>query len=223
GNWIIQRIGHTTTGSSTRPPVKGGNGLECDKLSREAMDVHFANMMGKLIDSAGSMAGQSLTATHIDSWEVGVQNWTPKFRAEFNKRRGYDPIPFLPNVAAPIRVNGDGQTARGYSCSIGDPPMAARFRWDFQQTISELLAENYVGRLAELAHQHGLRLTLEGYNLPFGDEATYTQRADEPMTEFWATGGNENLTKCRQMASVAHVMGEKRSEEHTSELQSLTN
>jgi hypothetical protein len=207
GKWIIQRIGHTTTGSSTRPPVKGGNGLECDKLSRRAMDVHFANMMGKLIASAGPFAGRTLSATHIDSWEVGVQNWTPKFREEFIKRRGYDPIPFLPNVAAPIRVKGDGRTAGGYSCSVGDPAMAARFRWDFQQTISELLAENYVGRLEELARQHGLRLTLEGYNLPFGDEATYTQRADEPMTEFWATGGAENQAKGRQMASVAHIMG----------------
>ncbi len=89
----------------------------------------------------------------------------------------------------------------------GDPATAGRFRWDFQQTISELLAQNYVGRLAELAHEHGLRLTLEGYDLPFGDEATYTQRADEPMTEFWATGSTENATKGRQMASVAHIMG----------------
>lgn len=193
GKWIIQRIGHTTTGSSTRPPVKGGNGLECDKLSREAMDIHFANMMGKLIASAASMAGSTLSATHIDSWEVGSQNWTPEFREEFQKRRGYDPIPFLPNVL------DSGQ--------VGDASVANRFRWDFQQTISELLAENYVGRLDELAHQHGLRLTLEGYNLPFGDEATYTARADEPMSEFWATGGNENLAKAREMASVAHIYG----------------
>jgi hypothetical protein len=197
GKWIIQRIGHTTTGSSTRPPVKGGNGLECDKLSREAMGIHFTNMIGKLIASVGPLAGPTLSATHIDSWEVGSQNWTPKLREEFQKRRGYDPIPFLPNI-----VN-----AKGAHCTIGDAATAARFRWDFQQTISELLAENYVGRLAELAHEHGLRLTLEGYNLPFGDEATYTQRADEPMTEFWATGGNENLAKGRQMASVAHIMG----------------
>ena len=65
--------------------VKGGNGLECDKLSGDAMDVHFANMMGKLIAHAGSMAGPTLSATHIDSWEVGSQNWTPKFREEFQK------------------------------------------------------------------------------------------------------------------------------------------
>jgi hypothetical protein len=196
GKWIIQRIGHTTTGSSTRPPVKGGNGLECDKLSRAAMNVHFANMMGKLITSVGSMAGPTLAATHIDSWEVGSQNWTPKFREEFQKRRGYDPIPFLPDVI-------------GGNIHIGDAATASRFHWDFQQTISELLAENYVGRLAELAHEHGLRLSIEGYNLPFGDETTYTARADEPMSEFWATGGSENQAKGRQMASVAHIMGKK--------------
>ncbi|HEY2083672.1 MAG TPA: glycosyl hydrolase, partial [Verrucomicrobiae bacterium] len=195
GKWIIQRIGHTTTGSSTRPPVKGGNGLECDKLSRKAMDVHFKNMMGKLIASAGSMAGQTLSATHIDSWEVGSQNWTPKLREEFQKRRGYDPLPFLPDItkSAPVR--------------IGDTSVTDRFRWDYQETISELLAEDYVGELATLAHKHGLRLTIEGYNLPFGDEASYTARSDEPMSEFWATGGNENLTKGRQMASVAHIYG----------------
>jgi hypothetical protein len=194
GQWIIQRIGHTTTGSSTRPPVKGGNGLECDKLSRAAMDLHFTNMMGKLIRSVGSMAGPTLSATHIDSWEVGSQNWTPGFREEFQKRRGYDPVPFLPDVI-------------GGNIRIGDASVADRFRWDFRQTLSELLAENYVGRLAELAHERGLRLSLEGYHLPFGDEATYTARADEPMSEFWATGGSENEGMARQMASVAHIMG----------------
>ena len=197
GQWIVERIGYTTTGSSTRPPVKGGNGLECDKLSSEAMDIQFTNMMGKLIAEVGPLAGQTLVATHIDSWEVGSQNWTPKFREEFIKRRGYDPIRFLPDVA--------GGNIQG---AIGDPMVASRFRWDFEETISELLAENYVGRLAELANEHGLRLTLEGYDLPFGDEATYTQRANEPMTEFWATGSSENLAKARQMASVAHIMGE---------------
>lgn len=203
GKWVIQRIGHTSTGSSTRPPVKGGNGLECDKLSREAMDVQFTNMMGKLIAEAGPLAGQTLVATHIDSWEVGSQNWTPKFREEFQKRRGYDPTPFLPDVI-PVQVSGAAT-----HFAVGDATTARRFLWDFHETISELLAENYVGRLAELANERGLRLTLEGYNLPFGDEATYTQRADEPMTEFWATGGNENEAKCRQMASVAHIMGER--------------
>jgi hypothetical protein len=196
GDWIIERIGHTSTGSSTRPPVLGGNGLECDKLSKEAMDVHFTSMMAKLIDAAGPLAGKALVATHIDSWEVGAQNWTQSLRDEFRERRGYDPVPFLPVITDKINVGGKA--------------IADRFRWDFNQTISELLAENYTGHIAQLAHDRGLRFTLEGYTLPFGDEATYTAAADEPMTEFWTLGKygmKESQYKAHQMASVAHLYG----------------
>ena len=209
GRWILQRMGYTTTGSTTRPPVAGGNGLECDKLSREAMDAHFTNMMGRLIAAAGPLVGKSLVATHIDSWEVGAQNWTPGFRAEFLKRRGYDPLPWLPCVADVARTGVNGKTNTVDPVNF-DGAAAERFRWDFRQTMAELLAENYSGRLAELAHEHGLRYTLEGYNLPFGDEFTYTARADEPMTEFWtqtAYGLNETYRKASQMASVGHVYG----------------
>lgn len=194
GKWIVIRIGQTTTGASTRPPVKGGNGLEIDKLSREAMDLHFSHMMGRLIANVGSQAGPTLAATHIDSWEVGAQNWTPKFREEFQKRRGYDLTPYLPNVVSK-------------NIRVGQDSAVERLLWDFKQTRAELLAENYVGRLAKLAHEHGLRLSIEGYHLPFGDEATYTAAADEPMTEFWSTGGLENDAMAREMASVAHTTG----------------
>ena len=210
GRWVIERIGHTTTGSSTRPPVAGGNGLECDKLSAEAMDWHFTNMMGRLIATAGPLVGKSLVATHIDSWEVGSQNWTPKFREEFLKRRGYDPITWLPCVTDTVRVKANNKTTTRNLDNFDGPEMAARFRWDFSQTIAELLADNYIGRIEQLAQAHGLRFTLEGYNLPFGDEYTYTARADEPMTEFWTRasyGQNETYRKAQQMASVAHVYG----------------
>lgn len=209
GEWRLQRIGHTTTGSSTRPPVAGGNGLECDKLSAAGMDAHFAGMMAKLIKTAGPLAGKSLTATHIDSWEVGAQNWTPAFRAEFLKRRGYDPIPWLPCLTDATREKVNGKTATVFTHNLDDPATAARFRWDFNETVAELLAENYSGRLAELAHEHGLRYSLEGYDLPFGDEYTYTARADEPMTEFWTLGwsGRATQSKAEEMASVAHVYG----------------
>ncbi len=116
GEWVIERVGHTTTGSSTRPPVKGGNGLEVDKLSADAMDAHFAGMMAKLIANASPEIRPALAATHIDSWEVGGQNWTPKFLEEFQKRRGYNPLRFLPNI---ISGDGPGQCGHpGCRCEI---------------------------------------------------------------------------------------------------------
>jgi hypothetical protein len=217
GDWIIQRIGCTSTGASTRPPVVGGNGLECDKLSKAALQVHFTNMIGRLAATAGPLTGKTFTSTLIESWEAGWQNWTPRMREEFQRRRGYDPLPWLTCVAEGIservRANNTAWNTNRYFRSFDSVEMSDRFRWDYNQTLAELLAENYVGHMAELAHQRGLNLKMEGYDLPFGDEATYTARADEPMSEFWTTkaawakGFNER--KAAQMASVAHVYGKK--------------
>ncbi len=42
--------------------------------------------------------------------------------------------------------------------------VSERFLWDLRQTISDLLVENYAGHFRELAHQHGLRLSIEAYD-----------------------------------------------------------
>ena len=78
GKWTILRLGHTPTGSVNSPAPIDVRGLECDKLSRAAADAHFAGLMGKLVADVGPLAGKTLVSTHIDSWEVGVQNWTPR-------------------------------------------------------------------------------------------------------------------------------------------------
>ena len=96
GKWTVLRFGHTSTGEDNHPTPQSGKGLECDKLSQKAMDVHFANFLGKIVSDLGPLAGKTLVSTHIDSWECGGQNWTPGFREEFERRCGYDIVPFLP-------------------------------------------------------------------------------------------------------------------------------
>jgi (4-O-methyl)-D-glucuronate---lignin esterase len=191
GEWTVLRIGHTSTGMMNNPSPQSGRGLECDKLSKEGIEAQFAGMMGKLIADVGGAAGKTLVATHIDSWENGSQNWTPKMRQEFQKRRGYDPLPFLPTLSGRVVESLD---------------VSERFLWDLRQTISELVVENYAGHLAKLAHQHGLRLSIEAYGGPC-DDMTYAGRADEPMCEFWVGGGA--FQTCKEMASAAHTYGKR--------------
>ena len=191
GQWTIMRIGHTSTGVENAPAPKTGRGLECDKLSKEGMDANFNGMMGKLIADIGPLAGKSLTATHIDSWENGAQNWTARMRDEFKARRGYDLMPFLPVFSG--RVVGSLETSE-------------RFLWDLRQTVSDLVVENYAGRLQELAQQHGMHLTIEAYGGPC-DDMPYAGRADEPMSEFWVGGGA--LGTCKEMSSAAHTYGKR--------------
>ncbi len=199
GEWTILRIGHTSTGVQNNPAPTTGRGLECDKMSKEAAEVHFANLMGKIIADSAPLVGKSLVATHIDSWENGAQNWTPKFREEFKSRRGYDLMPYLPVMTGRI---------------VGDRETSERFLWDVRQTINELVLQNYAGHFREMAHRHGLRLSIEAYTTCPCNELAYGGCADEPMGEFWSwwfgTNKKYGFTfSCTEMASAAHVYGKK--------------
>lgn len=193
GKWLVMRFGHTITGKENHPAPKAGMGLECDKLSKAAAILHFDNLMKKIIQQNKALTGkgQPLVSVHIDSWENGAQNWTPQMREEFHKRRGYDMFPFLPVLSGRI---------------VGSTEISERFLWDLRQTVSEMLIENYAGTFRELAHQNGLRLSIEAYGEP-ADDITYASQADEPMGEFWAWGKYEGDWSCTEMASAGHIYG----------------
>jgi hypothetical protein len=191
GKWTVLRLGHTPTGKDNHPAPLEGRGLECDKLSRTATDAMFEGLMGKLIADSQPLVGNTLVATHIDSWEVGSQNWTPAFREDFQRLRGYDPLPYLPVMTGRV---------------VDSLERSERFLWDLRQTISELLVQNYAGRFRELAHQHGMRLSIEAYDGPC-DDMTYAGQADEPVGEFWSWSFGSGADWCTEMASAAHIYG----------------
>ena len=192
GKWTIVRLGHTLTGAMNAPAPESGRGLECDKLSREGSEAAFDGLMGKLIADVGPLAGKTLVSTHIDSWENGSQNWTPRFREEFQRRRGYDPLLYLPAMAGRV---------------VDSLEVSERFLWDLRQTVSDLLLDNYAGHMAELAKQHGLRLSIEAYGNTTCDNLAYAGRADEPMGEFWSWPGFGAAGTLTEMSSAAHVYG----------------
>ena len=192
GRWTVLRFGHTSTGKENHPAPEAGRGLECDKLSKRAAEAHFNGLMAKLIADVGPLAGKTLASTHIDSWEVGSQNWTPGFRSEFQRRRGYDPLPWLPVMTGLI---------------VDSMEVSERFLWNLRQTISELLLDNYAGHFRELAHARGLDLSIEAYTTCPTDEMAYAGRCDEPMGEFWSWDQYGAGFSCTEMASAAHVYG----------------
>ena len=54
-----------------------------------------------------------------DSWEAGVENWTDDMIAEFTKRRGYDPRPWLPVLTGHVVESAEASD---------------RFLWDSRKT-----------------------------------------------------------------------------------------
>ena len=193
GQWTIMRLGCTLTGQTTRPAPQPGLGLESDKFNRAALDAHFSAFTETLLARVGAHTNTDggLTVVHFDSWEMGAQNWSPNFREEFQKRRGYDLLKFLPAYTGRI---------------VGSDEISERFLWDVRHTAQELVVENHVRRLAELAHKNGLTLSLEPYDLNPAGDLTLGRVADVPQCEFWYRGFNTFFSAI-EAASIAHTCG----------------
>ncbi len=194
GRWTILRFGRTTTGANTRPAPVPGLGLECDKLDPAAFDAHYDAFVGALLREIGPRRTDGRagwTTLHIDSWEMGAQNWTGAFREEFRKRRGYDLLPYLPAV-----------TGR----PVGDMETSERFLWDLRQTANELVLENHALRLKELGRRDGFRLSIEPYDMTPCADMTLGTAADVPMGEFWLYGFH-TAHSVIEAAGIAHTNG----------------
>lgn len=192
GHWTIMRIGYTPTGARNSVPA-GQNGLECDKLSRIAVEANWKGLMQNIIDTVGKGV---VKVVHIDSFEAGTQNWTSNFRKEFKERRGYDMTPFLPAITGRV---------------VGSLELSERFLWDLRQTIGDLFNENYYGYMATLAHENGMQFSAEPYGSGGFRDITAGSKVDIPMGEFWTTSGKFNgLTAwIRDPASSAHLYGKR--------------
>ena len=190
GNQTVIRFGVTCKNKFAHPTPASAVGLECDKLSKRGIENAFAGQIAKLIADNRESVGKTFVATHIDSWEVGSQNWTDDMRKEFLSRRKYDLLKFLPIFAGYVMQN---------------PEYTERFLWDFRRTVSELVLENYAGHMRELANQNGLRFTVEGYYNAPCDNLQYAGMSDEPMGEFWWSRMMTHT--CRGMASAGHIYG----------------
>ena len=205
GRWQVLRIGCTLHGNAVKCVGSGPGGLEIDPMSAAAMDAHFAETGAKLIADAGPLAGKSLQYFHIDSWELGQPTWTPDMRGEFQRRRGYDPLPWLPAVL--------GRT-------VDSPERTRRFLQDYRRTAADLVAANYYGRLRELTRKGGLRGIHPESGGPFFNhwiDALQCEGVnDVPMGEFWKRNGepdgpvtHRHNPSLKQAACAAHVYGKR--------------
>ncbi|MDR1102438.1 MAG: hypothetical protein LBL42_01655 [Tannerella sp.] len=198
GDWTILRTGYTTTGRKNHPARAEGAGLECDKLSREAIKAHWDGHMGLILAAIGKTTGPDqpgLNNVLIDSYEVGAQNWTQGFEKEFQARCGYSILRFLPVFTGRI---------------VESPEVTERFLWDFRRVTADLFAECYSDYFGELAHRSGLLFSLECYGNSPSDDIQYGSYCDIPMGEFWAVSDHSvNSGNAKLPASVAHVYGKK--------------
>ena len=196
GNWTIIRLGSRNNGAVTRPAPMPGLGFEADKFDTTAINDHMAHFTGKLFKKIGipdkHLQG-GLKTLHMDSWEMGAQNWSPNFREEFKKRRGYDPLTFYPVYSGMV---------------VESLEKSERFLWDLRQTGQELVIENHAGHLKQYGHRYNLNFSIEPYDMNPTADLELGAVADVPMGEFWSNGyGFNSSFSIIEAASIGHVQG----------------
>jgi len=126
----------------------GAEGFVLDHFSHDAVSHYLQKVGTPLIGAFGTTPPYSIFS---DSLEVGGSDWTPNLPAEFLKRRGYDLIPHLPELAA------------------GGSVAADTVRHDYGETLTDLVDENYLTQLNNFAVAHHTKFRSQSYGEPAVD------------------------------------------------------
>ena len=197
GNWTVMRLGIRNNGAVTRPAPLPGVGFECDKTDTTSLKAHlqvFTDELLRVVGERDTTLPGGLKYLHMDSWEMGAQNWAPHLREEFKKRRGYDPRPYYPIY--------DGYI-------IGSPELSERFLWDLRQTMQELMLENHSGYVKRYANQRGMRLSIEPYDMNPMQDLELGASGEIPMCEFWSPGGYNTSFSAIECSSIGNIKGQR--------------
>ncbi len=200
GTWLVIRYGWTCTGARTSTTSDGWSGLSLDHLNPDAFELFRKSVIQPLIDAAQE-AGNSVKFLQTDSWEMGMVNWTNRFREEFKKFRGYDPDPYLPVMTGRV---------------VESQEVSNRFLHDIRKTVGDCVAEYHYRLFADLAHRHGMGIHPESggpHSAPV-DALRVMGISDFPQGEFWATSNTHRVSDAdrlavMQSACVAHTNGKR--------------
>ncbi|WP_319590060.1 glycosyl hydrolase [uncultured Draconibacterium sp.] len=203
GKWKIIRFGYSLTGKENHPASPEATGLEVDKIDGRAVRDYFNNYLDQYKDATGGLMGvKGLHYIITDSYEAGQMTWTPLMAQEFETRRGYSVIPWLPVLTGEI---------------IESSEASEKFLWDWRKTIGEMIAEYHYDQLTDILAERGMARYTESHEngrLYLVDGMDAKRKAAVPMSAMWVPGGaGSSLAMAqadiRESASVAHIYGKK--------------
>lgn len=202
GNWKIVRFGYSQTGKKNNPAPPEATGFEIDKMDADAVDRYFDHYIGTYKDAAGENWGKTVKYFMTDSYESEQENWTPLMAQEFEKRRGYKLMPWMPALTGQI---------------VESAEKSEKFLRDWRKTLGELVVENLYERIDKIVEPYGMGRYTESHEngrVYMPDGMDVKRNADVPMAAAWMpnqTGASTpqmSQADIRESASVAHIYGQ---------------
>lgn len=205
GEWKVVRFGYSLLGIENHPASVEATGPEVDKMDSVAIRNYFTNYLDQYKNATGGLMGAKggLQFMITDSWEAGAQNWTANMIAEFQNRRGYSMIPWMPVLT--------GQIVKSAEAS-------EQFLWDFRMTISDMVAEYHYDGLTKILEEYGMKRYTESHEAGralIADGMEVKRSAAVPMSAMWTPSPfiNQNdqtrhVADIKESASVSHIYGQ---------------
>lgn len=206
GKWKIVRLGYSLTGRQNHPASPEATGLEVDKLDAEAVRRYINHYLDLYENATGGKLGEGgLEYMILDSYEAGHMNWSVNFPQEFQKRRGYSLISYLPVLTGRV---------------VNSVEQSEKFLWEFRKTIGELISDNHYDVIGEELKKRGMKRYTEAHEnkrIYLADGMDVKRHSDIPMSAMWtpgslAGGADEEVRSeadIRESASVANIYGKR--------------
>jgi hypothetical protein len=206
GRWLLFSFWQRATGqvferipfedpsvwSGRVPHVGPGQYYTADIFSSAGISSALAYLDAHILPRDVPLAGGDLAH---DSLEVQAQLfWTGDLPQQFQRRRGYSIIAYLPALYTP-RESSFNPMDPSWGGPLPPRPfdfggdIGERVRYDYQRTLNDLYCERYLGALSDWAHSHRLHSRAQvAYNYLALDMLRSARYVDIPENESFDPG-----------------------------------
>ncbi len=162
----------------------GAAGPVLNHYSKPATEKYLNRISDIITGEIGDMESY-IRAMFCDSMELEGANWNDDLADEFEKRRGYSLLPFLPFVLKKVGKMGN-PVKEEYGVKFPDEvkELIKRVDLDFYKTRIELFKERFIDTFNQWCHQNHVRSRMQAYGRGM-HPLEASMEVDIPECETW--------------------------------------
>ncbi|MDB4582818.1 glycosyl hydrolase [Draconibacterium sp.] len=186
GKFVLYTLIKVDSFASVINGAPGAAGSILNHMDARAVRKYLDRMSDTIQGKTGPLSNH-IRAFFSDSMELEGCNWTEDFPEEFEKRRGYDLMPYLPFILFKVgRLGGVINDKYGAQKSAELTEMLNRVRFDFEFTKAQILNERFTKTFLQWCNDQNVKSRAQAYGRGFFPLETSLEY-DIPEGESWTT------------------------------------
>jgi hypothetical protein len=163
GQWVLYYVVKLTGYMAVINGSPGAAGPVLNHYSKSATETYL-NRISDILSGKVGRLGDYIRAMFCDSMELEGANWNDDLPEEFESRRGYALLPYLPFVLKKVGHMGNPlEEAYGTRFSEELSQRIKRVELDFYLTRIELFKERFIDTFNDWCHTHKLQSRMQAY------------------------------------------------------------